>query len=99
MSEKKQLQDEELQKVAGGSGGAVPKLEYDTACSSFVCTECGRGHSQHKIETNSQLTKWVYTFDGTNWIQEWRDHQLDCNHCKYFHHINWATGECTKDCQ
>lgn len=99
MNDKKnvELSNDGLENVAGGARGTVNKLEYDKACSSFICTECKRDHSHHKIERDELHTEWVYTYDGTNWVTEWRDHQLDCNHCKYFTHLNWAYGRCDKD--
>ena len=101
MSEKNniQLSDDELQKVSGGTPGAVPKLENYKACNSFICNVCGRDHDHHTI-IKSQLVEWVCTSaDKLNWSKEWRDDKLDCNHCQYFVHINGSSGECRKDCQ
>lgn len=94
-----QLSEEAIKNVAGGTKGAVNKLENDRACSSFICNVCGRDHGHHKIETDQTCTQWVLTYDGANWNKEWRDHQLDCNHCKYFHHIKWSYGECRLNCK
>ena len=94
------LSDDEIKIVTGGiTPGAVEKLENDEACGSFICTMCGRDHSHHKIESDEHCREWVYTYDGANWRLEWSDHQLDCNHCKYFHHINYAFGECRLNCK
>ena len=100
MNENKEtILEKELEEAAGGGLEERPRLEYDKACSSFICIKCGRDHDHHKIETDDLCTQWVLTFDGNRWSEEWPDHQLDCNHCKYFNHINGAIGECLKDKQ
>lgn len=98
--EEKTLSDVQLKEAVGGdTPGAVRRYEDDEACGDFVCTKCGGTASQHDVKGNGRGSTSVYTNVKGGWQEEWTHYRLDCNHCKYFNHISWATGECVKDCQ
>ena len=92
-----QLSNDGLKKVAGGAQGTVNKQEYDKACSSFICKKCGRDHNHHKIDSDDQCIEWIFINNNGRWLEEWPGHQLDCNHCKFFHRTSGIYGECLKD--
>lgn len=78
----------------GQTTDRIERDERDEACDSFVCIKCDGTKSQHVIEGTN-----VYSNVKGFLCFEWNHYMLDCNHCKYFRHISWSTGECLKDKQ
>ena len=99
MTNNKDINNNELNEVVGGATpGAKTTYEFSKACDSFICIKCGGEANKHVIKSNGNGSTSVYSIQADGFNEEWEHYMLDCNHCKYFNRILYATGECTKDC-
>lgn len=82
MTNKNELNDEELEKVAGGFRTGNVYQQTD-ACGDFKCKDCGKGKNEHSAKRDARNNRsFIYCGNICNW--NWEGTKLDCNHCQYY---------------